>query len=47
MFKRLIAGSVLVASFVALTGCANRTNVDVFPDLTQTDNLITSFSFFS
>lgn len=41
MFKRLIAGSVLVASFVALTGCANRTNVDVFPDLTQTDNLIT------
>ena len=41
MLKKLIAGSVLVASFVALTGCANRTNVDVFPDLTQTDNLIT------
>ena len=41
MFKKFIAGCFLLVAFLGLTGCANRTNVDIFPDLTQTDNLIT------
>lgn len=41
MFKKIIVGCFLLVTFLGLTGCANRTNVDIFPDLTQTDNLIT------
>ena len=40
MFKKIIVGCFILA-FLGLTGCANLNNVDIYPDLTKTDNLIT------